>query len=118
MVDKVDDKYSSYVHIGNSGYTVGVEVERGDDGYASQYLTTSLHSYGMPHETRMWLDENVIEALEYIVAKAREQREAIPELSYRNWSWTEKAVPPHTRESRGEACDSNGNTDIGSVEPE
>ena len=92
----VSTKYESYVHIGNSGFTIGVEVEQG----SAQFLTTSLQSFGLPHETRMWLDDNVLDALEYIVAKAREQRKAFPALNAHLWNPTEKAIPPHSREQR------------------
>lgn len=97
-MSEVNTKYESYVHIGNSGFTIGVEVEEG----SAQFLTTSLQSFGLPHETRMWLDDNVLDALEYIVAKAREQRKAFPELNARSWNPTEKAIPPHSREQRYE----------------
>lgn len=97
-MSEVNTRYSSYVHTGNSGFTIGVEVEKVADDYSVQYLTTSLHAFGLPHETKMWLDDNVLDALEYIVAKAREQRKAIPELKNQTWKVTEKAVPPHVRE--------------------
>ncbi|BBA65353.1 predicted ORF [Xanthomonas phage XacN1] len=97
-MSEVNTRYSSYVHTGNSGFTIGVEVEKVADDYSVQYLTTSLHAFGLPHETKMWLDDNVIDALEYILAKAKEQRAAIPELQNRTWKVTEKAVPPHVRE--------------------
>lgn len=104
---EVKDSYSSYVHTGNSGFSVEVHVEYGE-GYASQYLTTSIHAFGMPHETKMWLDDNILDALEYIVTKAREQRKAIPELNAPSWSFSSKAVPPYTREEAyGGRCSSD-----------
>lgn len=99
-MSEVNTGYSSYVHTGNSGFTIGVEVEKVADDYSVQYLTTSLHAFGLPHETKMWLDDNVLDALEYIVAKAREQRKAFPELNARSWNPTEKAIPPYSREQR------------------
>ncbi len=102
---EINTKYESYVHIGNSGFTIGVEVEHGEGGYASQYLTTALRSFGLPHETKLWLDDNVLDALEYIVAKAREQRKAIPELNKSTvWNPTSKAIPPYSRDYNGETC--------------
>lgn len=98
MTDKINTAYSSYVHISNSGFEFKVEVEIGKDGYAAQFLTTSLHAFGLPHETKLWLDENNLDALEYVLKKAREQREAIPELRNRSWDNTRKAVPPYTYE--------------------
>ena len=76
-----DLKYDAYVHINNGGYNFSVEVKDSDTDYPSQYLTTELTSFGLPHETRLWLDDNTIEALEYVLAKAKEQRKAFPLLA-------------------------------------
>lgn len=94
-MSEVNTTYSAYVHIENSGFEIKVVVEP----YGAQFLTTSLHAFGMPHETRMWLDDNVLDALEYIVAKAREQRKAFPDLTNQSWSPTQKAIPLYVRES-------------------
>lgn len=94
----VKDSYSSYVHICNSGFEVSVDIERTQDS-AAQFLTTSLHSFGMPHITRMWIDDNVLDAMEYVIAKARAQRRAFPELSH-TYGHTDSAIPPNEAEAR------------------
>lgn len=74
---KTKTDYESYVHISNSGVSFKVHVEDLDSEYGgSQFLTTELHAFGIPLESKIWLDDNVLTALEYIVAKAREQRKA------------------------------------------
>lgn len=95
-MSEVSKKYESYVHISNSGYSFQVEIENTPSGYTAQYLTTALHAFGLPHETKLWLDDNTLDALEYILGKAREQREAYSEELKRNWEATNKAVPPHS----------------------
>lgn len=80
---EIKTKYSSSVHISNSGFNVGVEVRDLDSAYgASQYLTLSLHSFGIPLSTEMWLDDNVLDALEYVLDKARKQRAAFTMTDY------------------------------------
>lgn len=74
MNEEIENKYSTYVHIGNSGYTFEVTVEETDGGQFSQHLTTSLHAFGHEHETKLWLDGNIIAALEYILECAKKQR--------------------------------------------
>ncbi len=108
MTAEINTVYSSYVHIGNSGYDFKVEVEHGNEGYAAQYLTTSLHAFGLPHETKLWLDDNTLDALEYVLKKAREQREAIPELRNHSWEVTSKAVPPHSNNEMAETASDVG----------
>lgn len=74
MDEEIESKYSTYVHIGNSGYTFEVTVEETEDGRFSQHLTTSLHAFGHEHETKLWLDDNTISALEYVIECAKKQR--------------------------------------------
>lgn len=71
--DEVLSEYSTYVHIGNSGYTFEVIIEEEERGF-TQHLVTSLHAFGREHETKMHLDDNIIEALEYIIERAKLQR--------------------------------------------
>ena len=73
--DEVLSEYSTYVHIENSGYTFEVIIEEDERGY-SQHLVTSLHAFGREHETKLHLDDNIIEALEYIIDRAKLQRSA------------------------------------------
>ena len=76
-----DLKYDAYVHINNGGYNFSVEVDNSDPTFPYQFLTTELNSFGLPHTTRLALDDNIIEALEYVLEKAREQRKAFPRLT-------------------------------------
>lgn len=105
---EVNTSYRSYVHTGNSGFEVKVDVEFAG-GYAAQFISTSLHAYGMPHETKMWVDDNVLDALEYIITKAREQRATIPE--FRDVHTTTSAAKPRLKPVQQEksvsACDAN-----------
>lgn len=75
-MEQIEEQYSSFVHVNNGGFVISVESDV-VGGYFTQRLTTSLDSFGMPHSTSMWIDDNVLDALEYIITKAREQREAL-----------------------------------------
>lgn len=101
-MSEINEKYTSYVHISNSGYSFSTEVRDVDSKYgATQHLGIELHAFGLPMSTEVWLDDNTLEALEYILAKAREQRAAFKMTGYNP---TNPATPPNTRES-GESCD-------------
>lgn len=72
--EEIDHMYSTYVHIGNSGYTFKTIIEECESGKFSQHLVTSLHAFGHEHETTLFMDDNVLAALEYIVECAKKQR--------------------------------------------
>lgn len=75
MTNKVKKLYSSYNHISNGGITIGVKVS-GDGEHAIQRLHLEVTNFGVPLETALYLNSNVIDALEYIIDKAKEQRKA------------------------------------------
>lgn len=73
---KVEDKYEVYTHISNSGLTFTSTMKDLDGAYGGeQLLNLKLHSFGMHQSYEIRLDANVIRALEYIVEKARLQRD-------------------------------------------
>lgn len=103
-MSEINTKYTSYVHISNSGYNFSTEIRDVDSEYgASQHLGIELHAFGLPMSTEVWLDDNTLEALEYILRKAREQRAAFKMTEY---SPTNPATPPNTREPgvMGDTC--------------
>lgn len=102
MTAEINTQYTSYVHISNSGYAFAVEVNDLDSEYgATQRLGIELHAFGLTLDTTVHLDDNVLDALEYILGKAREQRKAFRMSTYNP---TDKAVPPHSREDNSEKC--------------
>lgn len=116
MSNTIETRYSAYVHISNSGYSFDVEVKDLDNKYgASQFLTTSLHAFGLPHSTTLYLDDNVLNALEYIVKRAREQQEAYPQLKLGDrYKVTKKADigQPH---EEVEGANTNDDTEVTTV---
>lgn len=71
----------SYVHICNGGYSfVSKVVENPESGSLEQWLDIELTSFGMPLITRIRLDENIIDALEYVIDNAKAQWNNNPSL--------------------------------------
>lgn len=114
---EVNTKYHSYVHVSNGGFSFDVEVTDLDSEYgAHQTLTIGLSTFGLPMTTSVWLDDNTLEALEYIIAKAREQRKAFTMTKY---DATRLAIPPHSEDEVwevGQKCCNDSATD--STEPD
>lgn len=80
-MEEINDIHTAYMHISNSGFDFKVEVEDTEvENGATQWLTLGLNAYGLPIETKIWLDDNTLKGLEYIVHKARLQREVYPNL--------------------------------------
>lgn len=95
MTAEINTQYTSYVHISNSGYAFTVEVNDVDSEHgATQRLGIELHAFGLTLDTSVHLDDNVLDALEYVLAKAREQRAAFNMSTYNP---TDPAIPPHSR---------------------
>ncbi|QDJ96385.1 hypothetical protein Xoosp13_199 [Xanthomonas phage Xoo-sp13] len=75
--------YSTGIHISNSGFSFSVDLHDMDNEYgATQTLKMELHAFGIPLSTEVWLDDNTLDGLEYIIAKAREQRSAFKMAEY------------------------------------
>ncbi len=105
-MEETNTGYESYVHISNSGIAFKVQVSDLDNYYgATQELSIQLSSFGIPLTTTLKLDENSLAALEYIVAKAREQRNAFPQIKQK-YVFTKAPVPPNNPDEvyGGDTC--------------
>ena len=94
-MEETNTEYESYVHISNSGIAFKVTSSDLDNYYGGrQELSIQLSAFGTPLTTTLQLDENILDALEYIVKKAREQRNAFPSLKQK-YVFTKAPVPPN-----------------------
>lgn len=94
-MEETNTEYESYVHISNSGIAFKVTASDLDNYYGGrQELSIQLSAFGTPLTTTLQLDENILDALEYIVDKAREQRKSFPSLKHK-YIFTKAPVPPN-----------------------
>lgn len=94
-MEETNTEYESYVHISNSGIAFKVTASDLDNYYGgTQELSIQLSAFGTPLTTTLKLDDNILDGLEYIVSKAREQRNAFPALKHK-YVFTKAPVPPN-----------------------